>query len=90
MIESIQLAVGGMGVLAGVVCFAAYVDEKEKVFAIFALIFIPCGLWLLLTLPKIQNETPTYSSEWIDEETKCHFWGQTPLNCESVRYMEEL
>lgn len=87
MIESI----GGISIVAGMFLIAVWFENKNlKAPLVFGLLGIAMGLFIVLACPSPKVEAPSYSSEWIDEETKCHFWDGNPVSCESVRYTEEL
>lgn len=83
--------IGSMGAIAGMICLAIWLDQRnQKGHLFFGLVVVLSGLYLIIVEPKIESETPTYSSEWIDEETRCHWYGGKLINCETVRYMEGL
>jgi len=90
MIESIQVIIGLIGVVVGVLCFGAWAETRDAVFGALATFSVLAGLALFFTLPKIETEKPAYSFEWIDEETKCHWYGGKIVNCESFKYTEGL
>jgi hypothetical protein len=90
MIGFIQIAGGCISIVAGVFCIAVWMDYRNKLDLMTGFFLIAAGLILLIKLPKIETKAPPYSSEWIDEETKCHWYGGKIVNCESVRYMGEL
>ena len=90
MIEYIQGAVGAVSIIFGGLCFSVWADTKESLFGLLGIILLLGGLTLFFTLPKIETEKPAYSFEWIDEETKCHFYGGKLINCETVRYAGEI
>jgi hypothetical protein len=83
--------IGGISIVAGMFLIGVWLDDKKsKEPLVFGLLGVLMGLSLILIPQKPQAETPTYSSEWIDEETKCHFWNGSPVSCETVRYVGEL
>jgi hypothetical protein len=79
--------IGAMAIVGGMFLIAIWLDDKRfKSPLVFGLVGITLGLSLVLIPPSPKLEKPTYSSEWVDEETKCHFHGGKIINCESVRY----
>jgi uncharacterized membrane protein HdeD (DUF308 family) len=83
--------IGAMAIIAGMFLIAIWLDDKRhKVVLVFGLLWVALGLAVVFIPQKPQAEKPIYSSEWIDEETKCHFWNGNPVSCETVRYVGEL
>lgn len=79
--------IGATSVVAGMFMFALWVDDKSLKFSLFVgILGVISGLSFVIIPTNPEPEKPAYSSEWIDEETKCHFYDGNPVSCESVRY----
>ena len=82
---------GAMGIFAGMLYLAVWFNGRTKtLYLVLASLNISLGLAFILINPNSETEKPAYSFEWIDEETKCHWYGGKIVNCETVRYVEEL
>lgn len=78
--------IGAIGIVVGMLCLAVWVDDGGLKFSLFiGILGVMGGIFLIIIPTKPEPEKPTYSFEWVDEETKCHFYGGKLINCESVR-----